>query len=67
MKKDLIVAVIMIAIMAGVILMPWQAYYAIAALAGVGVWIVKRDEPSRSAKDPLQTSPSMGRLSEEMN
>ena len=67
MKKDLIVAVIMIAIMTGVILMPWQAYYAIGALAGVGVWIVKRGEPSRSAKDPLQTSPSMGRLSEEMN
>lgn len=37
MKKDLIVAVIMIAIMAGVILMPWQAYYAIGALALVGV------------------------------
>lgn len=67
MKKDLIVAVIMIAIMAGVILMPWQAYYAIAALAGVGVWIVKREGSSRSTKDPLQTSPSMGRLSEEMN
>ena len=37
MKKDLIVAVIMIAIMAGVILMPWQAYYVIGALALVGV------------------------------
>lgn len=38
MKKDLIVSVIMIAIMAGVILMPWQAYYAIGALALVGMW-----------------------------
>jgi hypothetical protein len=37
MKKDLIVAVIIIAIMAGVILMPWQAYYVIRALALVGV------------------------------
>ena len=67
MKKDLIFAAIFFAILAVVIIMPWQAYYAIAALAGVGVWIVKRGEPSRSAKDPLQTSPSMGRLSEEMN
>ena len=41
MKKDLIFAAIFFAILAVVIIMPWQAYYAIAALAGVGVWIVK--------------------------
>ena len=42
MKKDLIVSVIMIAVMAGVILMPWQAYYVIGALAGVGVLTLNR-------------------------
>lgn len=43
MKKEIIVAVIMIAILAGVIMMPWQAYYAIAALAGAACWVLRKE------------------------
>ena len=52
MKKDLIVAVIMIAIMAGVILMPWQAYYAIGALALVGVLTLHYPPSRRGLRSP---------------